>query len=34
MATQLTFNSEGRPLEWTDQAYRGDRYRFRGRITN
>lgn len=34
VATQLTFNTEGQPLEWTDQAYRGDRYRFRGRITN
>jgi len=34
VATQLTLNADGRPLEWTVQAYRGDRYRFRGQTTN
>ena len=34
VATQLTLNTDGRPMELTVQAYRGDRYRFRGRITS
>ena len=34
VATQLTYNQDGRPMELTEQAYRGDRYRFRGQITN
>lgn len=34
VATQLTYNQDGRPLELTVQAYRGDRYRFRGQISN
>lgn len=34
VATQLTFNQEDRPIELTVQVYRGDRYRFRGAITN
>jgi GntR family transcriptional regulator len=32
MARQLTFSQHGHPLELTDQAYRGDRYQFRGAI--
>ncbi len=34
VATQLTANQHGRPLELTVQAYRGDRYRFQGQISN
>ena len=34
VATQLTLNTDGRPMELTVQAYRGDRYRFRGQITS
>lgn len=34
VATQLTANQHGRPLELTVQAYRGDRYRFEGQISN
>ncbi|SIN38173.1 GntR family transcriptional regulator [Micromonospora cremea] len=34
VATQLTFNQAGRPIELTVQVYRGDRYRFRATITN
>ena len=34
VATQLTFNQKDRPIELTIQVYRGDRYRFRGSITN
>lgn len=34
VATQLTFNQDGRPMELTLQAYRGDRYRFKASITN
>ncbi|WP_202977504.1 GntR family transcriptional regulator [Streptomyces sp. E5N91] len=34
VATQLTSNQEGRPIELTVQVYRGDRYRFRASITN
>ncbi|MFC6018132.1 GntR family transcriptional regulator [Plantactinospora solaniradicis] len=34
VATQLTFNQAGRPIELTIQVYRGDRYRFRASITN
>ena len=34
VATQLTFNQQDRPIELTIQVYRGDRYRFRGSITN
>ncbi|WP_114559961.1 GntR family transcriptional regulator [Desertihabitans aurantiacus] len=34
VATQLTANQHDRPLELTVQAYRGDRYRFQGRITS
>jgi GntR family transcriptional regulator len=33
MARQLTYSQHGHPLELTDQAYRGDRYQFRGSIT-
>jgi GntR family transcriptional regulator len=33
MARQLTYSQHGRPLELTHQAYRGDRYQFRGSIT-
>jgi GntR family transcriptional regulator len=33
MAHQLTYSQHGHPLELTDQAYRGDRYQFRGSIT-
>jgi GntR family transcriptional regulator len=33
MAHQLTYSQHGNPLEVTDQAYRGDRYQFRGSIT-
>ena len=32
MARQLTYSQHGHPLELTDQAYRGDRYQFRGAI--
>lgn len=32
MARQLTYSQHGHPLELTDQAYRGDRYQFRGSI--
>jgi GntR family transcriptional regulator len=32
MARQLTYSQHGNPLELTDQAYRGDRYQFRGAI--
>jgi GntR family transcriptional regulator len=32
MARQLTYSQHGHPLELTDQAYRGDRYQFRGVI--
>lgn len=34
VADQLTYNQDGRPLEWTTQAFRGDRYRFRASITD
>jgi GntR family transcriptional regulator len=34
VATQLTSNQAGRPIELTVQVYRGDRYRFRASITN
>ncbi|MGK5738726.1 GntR family transcriptional regulator [Micromonospora sp. URMC 103] len=34
VATTLTFNQAGRPIELTVQVYRGDRYRFRASITN
>jgi GntR family transcriptional regulator len=34
VATQLAFNQDGRPLEYTVAAYRGDRYRFTASITN
>jgi GntR family transcriptional regulator len=34
VATQLTFNQAGRPIELTVQVYRGDRYRLRASITN
>ncbi|MFB9238189.1 GntR family transcriptional regulator [Plantactinospora siamensis] len=33
-ATQLAFNQDGRPIEYTVASYRGDRYRFRGSITD
>ena len=33
MARQSTFSQHGRPLELTDQAYRGDRYQFHASIT-
>ena len=34
IADQLTYNQQGRALEWTTQAFRGDRYRFRASITD
>ncbi|MFY0405871.1 GntR family transcriptional regulator [Solicola sp. PLA-1-18] len=34
VATQLSYNQDHRPLEYTVAAYRGDRYRFRASITN
>lgn len=34
VATQLSYNQHGRPLELTVAAYRGDRYRFTASITN
>lgn len=34
VATQLSYNQDGRPLELTVAAYRGDRYLFRARITS
>lgn len=34
VATQLAHNQDGRPLELTVAAYRGDRYRFRATIAN
>ncbi|SDZ59559.1 GntR family transcriptional regulator [Asanoa ishikariensis] len=34
VATQLSFNQDGAPIEFTVQVYRGDRYRFRGSITD
>ena len=34
VATQLTSNQGGRPIELTIQVYRGDRYRFRASIAN
>jgi GntR family transcriptional regulator len=34
VATQLAFNQDDRPLEWTIAVYRGDRYRFRASITD
>jgi GntR family transcriptional regulator len=34
VATQLSFNQDGQPNEFTVQIYRGDRYRFRGSITD
>lgn len=34
VATQLAYNEDGRPLEFTVGAYRGDRYRFTASITN
>ena len=34
VATQLAFNQDDRPLEYTVAAYRGDRYRFTASITN
>jgi GntR family transcriptional regulator len=34
VATQLSYNEEGRPLEYTVAAYRGDRYRFTASITS
>ncbi len=33
-ANQLTFNTDGVPIEWTIQAYRGDRYTFHASITD
>jgi GntR family transcriptional regulator len=33
-ATQLAFNQDGDPLEYTVATYRGDRYRFQGSITD
>jgi GntR family transcriptional regulator len=33
-ATQLAFNQDGNPLEFTVATYRGDRYRFQGSITD
>ncbi len=33
-ATQLTFNQDNRPIEYTVQAYRGDRYTFHASITD
>jgi GntR family transcriptional regulator len=34
VATQVAFNQDGRPLEFTVATYRGDRYRFRASITD
>jgi len=34
VATQLTYNQRGRPIELTVQSYRGDRYRFQATITD
>jgi GntR family transcriptional regulator len=34
VATQLAFNQDGCPLEFTVATYRGDRYRFQGSITD
>jgi GntR family transcriptional regulator len=34
VATQLAYNQDGRPLEYTVAAYRGDRYRFTATITS
>ena len=34
VATQLSYDQDGRPMELTVAAYRGDRYLFRARITN
>lgn len=34
VADQLTYNQQGRALEWTTQVFRGDRYRFRASITD
>ena len=34
VATQLTYNQDRRPIEFTVAAYRGDRYRFRASITS
>lgn len=34
VATQIAFNQDGRPLEYTAAVYRGDRYRFRASITD
>jgi GntR family transcriptional regulator len=34
VATQLSYNEAGRPLDLTVAAYRGDRYRFTASITN
>ena len=33
-ATQLAFNQDGCPIEFTVATYRGDRYRFQGSITD
>ncbi|PRY08301.1 GntR family transcriptional regulator [Kineococcus rhizosphaerae] len=33
-ATQVTFDEDGRAIEYTVQAYRGDRYTFRASITD
>lgn len=33
-ASQLTFNQDDQPIEWTLQAYRGDRYTFHASITD
>ena len=34
VATQLAYNQDGRPLEYTVAVYRGDRYRFTASITS
>ncbi|MDQ1627985.1 MAG: GntR family transcriptional regulator [Actinomycetota bacterium] len=34
VATQLSFNASGRPIELTTASYRGDRYQFRASITS
>lgn len=34
VATQLTYNQDGRPIELTVQSYRSDRYRFQATITD
>mgnify|MGYP001194481037 CR=1 FL=1 len=34
VARQLSYNQEGRPMELTVAAYRGDRYHFTASITN